>query len=252
MRSRLAKNSPRLNWTLTLSVLGLFGCASLLQGPVDNNEGSFSYGGRVLPNSLASEISTNLLEVDPAFSNTPVPALPSPGQVARDPAGLTNPVFPQETTIVPANARTIYYKIKPNDTLMQISFKFLGNPYRWREIYRLNQDKIANYNRLPHGETISIQVFNEVKVQKRGRPYPIKRGDTLVKISNWLYGTVHKWRDLWKNNPQLIRDPNKIYAGFDLYYRGKSIRDKKQTYKAPASLDPANTSPVPVPLDKST
>jgi hypothetical protein len=43
-------------------------------------------------------------------------------------------------------------------------------------------------------------------------------GDTLGKISKRVYGTVERWKEIWKNNEKLIKDPNKIYAGFTLYY----------------------------------
>ena len=46
----------------------------------------------------------------------------------------------------------------------------------------------------------------------------LRTGDTLGKISNNVYGTFSKWQSIWNNNRPLIKDPNKIYAGFTLYY----------------------------------
>ena len=43
--------------------------------------------------------------------------------------------------------------------------------------------------------------------------------NTLGTISNDVYGTTHKWKRLWENNRQLIKDPNRIYAGFYLFYQ---------------------------------
>lgn len=52
----------------------------------------------------------------------------------------------------------------------------------------------------------------------QGNPYLIRTGDTLGGISKQVYATVKKWKLLWDNNRPLIKDPNKIYAGFTLYY----------------------------------
>ena len=35
-----------------------------------------------------------------------------------------------------------------------------------------------------------------------------------------------KWKKLWENNKALIKDPNKIYAGFYLYYQ--ATEEEKQ------------------------
>jgi hypothetical protein len=110
------------------------------------------------------------------------------------------------------------YKVRPGDTLMMISFMKFGNVYRWREIYKMNQTSIADFNRLVPGQEILFADDTYAIIQKNGKPYLIKRHDTLIKVSRLLYNTSDKWRDLWQNNTQLIHDPNKIYAGFTLYY----------------------------------
>ena len=33
-----------------------------------------------------------------------------------------------------------------------------------------------------------------------------------------LSGGAINWKNIWNNNKPLIRDPNKIFAGFTLYY----------------------------------
>jgi len=114
------------------------------------------------------------------------------------------------------------YVVKKGDTLMKISFEKYGNVYRWREILNANKGKIGNYNSLPPGLTLRIHGVQYVVIERNGHPYLIRLHDTLGKISRKVYGTHSFWRELWKNNPQLIKDPNKIYAGFSLYYRDKS------------------------------
>jgi nucleoid-associated protein YgaU len=51
-----------------------------------------------------------------------------------------------------------------------------------------------------------------------GSPYLIRTGDTLGKISKNVYQTMTKWKMLWENNRPMIKDPNKIFAGFTIYY----------------------------------
>lgn len=110
------------------------------------------------------------------------------------------------------------YMVRDGDTLMKISFEKYGNVYRWREIYNANRSKIANYNRLEPGTVLNILGVEYIVIERNGQPYLIKKNDTLVKISRGLYGSSRYWKNLWDNNRQLIRDPNKIYAGFTLYY----------------------------------
>jgi nucleoid-associated protein YgaU len=51
-----------------------------------------------------------------------------------------------------------------------------------------------------------------------GNPYLIKNGDTLGGISGQVYNNRNKWRSIWDNNKPLIKNPNKIFAGFTIYY----------------------------------
>lgn len=126
---------------------------------------------------------------------------PQKGPSSRRPAGATEK-----------------YKVKNGDTLMKIAFEKYGNVYRWREVYNTNKSLITDYNNLVPGTVLTIAGVEYVVTLKNGKPYLIIRNDTLVKISNSLYGTPSGWRGLWYNNPQLIHNPNKIYAGFTLYY----------------------------------
>jgi len=139
------------------------------------------------------------------------------------------------------------YVVKPGDTLMKISFESYGNVYRWREILNSNKAKIANYSVLTPGTELTINGVNYVVIDRNGQPYLIVRNDTLGKISRKIYGTNSFWRELWKNNPQLIHNPNKIYAGFTLYFRDKSeldaaIHTTQKTGSLPSRRVPATNS----------
>lgn len=119
------------------------------------------------------------------------------------------------------------YKVKQGDTLMKISFEKYGNIFRWREIYNKNREKIPNYNRLTTGTVLLIEGVEYVVLVKSGKPYLIRRSDTLRKIAKSLYGTEQGWKSLWKNNRDLIHNPNKIYSGFTLYYLDQPQSDSR-------------------------
>jgi nucleoid-associated protein YgaU len=111
------------------------------------------------------------------------------------------------------------YQVKKGDTLMKIAYEQYGDLYRWKEIYEANRGNIKDPNHVPPGTQLSLNGAGMVTIEHNGESYFIKRGDTLGVISNDVYGTIRKWKKLWENNRQLIKDPNKIYAGFYLYYQ---------------------------------
>lgn len=114
---------------------------------------------------------------------------------------------------------TVKYTVKYGDTLMKIAFEKYGDLYRWREIYDANKEKVRNYSFLPIGAVLQIYGVDYVVIERNGKPYLIKRNDTLLKISKGIYGSPSHWKDLWDNNRQMVHDPNKIYSGFTLYYK---------------------------------
>lgn len=114
---------------------------------------------------------------------------------------------------------TTTYKVKRGDTLMKIAFEFYGDYSKWRNIYNTNRALIGTPETMPTGITLTINdVKDDVQVARNGNAYVIQPEDTLKSISMDLYGTTAKWQSLWHNNPQLIKDPNKIYHGFTMYY----------------------------------
>lgn len=111
------------------------------------------------------------------------------------------------------------YTVNGGDTLMKIAFEVYGDLYQWRHIHEMNRDKVQDPNRLTKGMVLMIdKPASPVQIERNGEAYLIKTGDTLGSISNEVYGTPGKWRTLWENNRQLIKDPNRIFAGFTLYY----------------------------------
>jgi nucleoid-associated protein YgaU len=112
------------------------------------------------------------------------------------------------------------YTVQKNETLMMIAFKLYGDYSKWRELVSYNKDLLAGSSKVKEGMEIKfLTPDSEFIWNPAGLPYLIRTGDTLGGISGNVYGTVQKWRSLWDNNRPLIKDPNRIFAGFTIYYR---------------------------------
>lgn len=139
------------------------------------------------------------------------------GDATSVPSGEAVAAAPVESKPAPSGDAS-GYRVKKGDTLMKIAFEQYGDLYRWKEIYESNRANIKDPNHVPPGTQLTLNGAGMVTIERNGESYLIKRGDTLGVISNDVYGTTRKWKKLWENNRQLIKDPNKIYAGFYLYY----------------------------------
>lgn len=110
------------------------------------------------------------------------------------------------------------YTVQKNETLMMIAFKLYGDYGKWKELASQNRDALKGSTTTRTGMTLSYMAPAEEFIwNPQGNPYLIKTGDTLGLISKEVYATVKKWKLIWENNRPLIKDPNKIYAGFTIY-----------------------------------
>ena len=130
-------------------------------------------------------------------------------------SSLENPA-PATTAVVGTEKQ---YTVQKNETLMMIAFKIYGDYRRWKEIANLNTGSLNGNSTVKSGMVLNyIAPSEEFVWNPEGSPYLIKSGDTLGTISKEVYTTTTKWKLLWENNRPLIKDPNKIYAGFTIYY----------------------------------
>jgi nucleoid-associated protein YgaU len=110
------------------------------------------------------------------------------------------------------------WTVTNNETLMIIAFKIYGDYDKWKELARLNRGKLGSSYHLSTGMKLKYNAPSEPFVwNPEGNPYLIRMGDTLGRISHTTYGTKKYWNNIWQNNKPLIKDPNKIFAGFTIY-----------------------------------
>ncbi len=122
-------------------------------------------------------------------------------------------------------SETSHYTVKSGETLMQISFKLYGDISKWKTLRELNQTTLSDGN-VRKGMKLKYYVpETPFSWSPAGTPYLIKNGDTLGTISNSVYQTPKKWKTIWENNKPLIKNPNKIYAGFTLYYLTEGLAE---------------------------
>lgn len=193
------------------------------------------------------------LEPDPNASPMPDMAAndavpPAPTEAPTQDAFSTPPPAAEATSGEPGQ-----YTVRKGDTLMKIAFETYGDFKQWRKILAANQDKITDPNRIPSGLVLNVEKpANGFQPEQNGEKYEIKKGDTLGTISREVYGTPKKWKKIWENNKQLIQNPNKIYAGFHVYYTfgPEDEQEKKQAESTPLASSSSNGTGMSAPSDQ--
>ena len=137
------------------------------------------------------------------------------------------------------NTDGVKYIVKKGDTLMKIAFINYGDLYRWKDILEANRNVITDPNHIPPGTELQLSGTGIIKDERQGEQYLVKHGDTLQTISHDVYGTSRKWKKIWENNRQYLKNPNQIYAGFYLFYLPESHDPRSP---AAAELPAANPS----------
>jgi nucleoid-associated protein YgaU len=163
--------------------------------------------------SVVAEAPAESLE-EPASTTESVSALTEDSTQSLEGAA---PVISNDTSSMGGSEKT--YTVQKNETLMLIAFKLYGNYERWKELANYNQGALNGSTNLKEGMVLKYNAPAEEFVwNPAGLPYLIRTGDTLGKISGSVYNDQKKWKLIWNNNKPLIKDPNKIFSGFTIYY----------------------------------
>ncbi len=146
------------------------------------------------------------------------------------------------------------YKVKSGDTLMKIAFSLYGDISRWKDLFDWNRGKLSKANQLKRGMTLQYEPpLQPFQVQEHGQSYLIKQGDTLAGIADEVYGRQAKFRKLQKFNADLIKNPNRIFAGFTIFYditqqemsEAEARRKEKMAQQGQPAANPAANAPAP-------
>ncbi len=195
------------------------------------------------PDALA-QAPTDLPANSPSFE-----APPSMNEQAAAPVEPAAPVASAPSE--PTGGGAALYEVKPGDTLMKIAFMVYGDVYQWRKVLDANSDRISDPARLVKGTQLRVDNAANETYYDGFEKYLIKSGDTLGYIANDVYGTKSKWKDLWKMNDGLVKDPNRIYAGFFLRYTAGSAPLASES-GTEAVRNPSSFQEAKIPADGTT
>jgi nucleoid-associated protein YgaU len=166
------------------------------------------------PNESPSTEPTEMAATEGAPAEAPVM---SDAPVVEEVNNISNESTPVISEVSAGGEKT--YQVQKNETLMMVAFKLYGDYSKWKELASQNSDVLNGSTIVRAGTTLKYTApAQEFVWNPEGLPYLIRTGDTLGTISTSVYQTSKKWKIIWNNNKPLIRDPNKIFAGFTLYY----------------------------------
>ena len=203
-------------WLVILS-MGLVGCSGSKSAQTVSQETpqiELSDADEFIENPNEEPATEPTEATEPQVADAPAvedsaPEITSEAEVDAEPVVSSNYAGGSERT----------YAVQKNETLMMIAFKLYGDYAKWKELANYNSEALKGSTVVREGMSLKYMAPAEEFVwNPQGLPYLIRTGDTLGIISNNVYQTTKKWKSIWNNNRPLIKDPNKIFAGFTLYY----------------------------------
>ena len=232
-------------WNIAVIALMLCGGAACSSSKPDGDESS------EVPTAEAATDAVPATEGN-AAEVAAAPATQAPAPVAQAGPAETPPALaPAAESAAPSStglsSDTEVYKVRKGDTLMRIAFEQYGDLFLWKKIYESNKEKIKNPNILPAGVSLTLnKPAAPVDLGQSGDKVKIKKGDTLASIAKDIYGTGKRWKKLWEQNKKLITNPNKIFAGFFVYYSlTPEEKQKAEELKATAGGSLAKSAATP-------
>ena len=255
---------------IVLLAFAVTGCSSSKRSSDDDDDQASADAGTDAVPAASAEADSSAPDQTMASADTSADAKDTgatPGRISSDASDPSSPAAQapanaSETASAPpveATAPVVAeqassgsgetYTVQGGDTLMRIAFEHYGDLYKWKEIYENNRDKIKNPNVIYPGIVLNLSSGSSLASVPTGEKYKVKSGDTLGTIAKTVYGTSNKWKELWKFNESIVPDPNKIFAGFFVYY-SKAVADEagaSAPITANQTATPDSLAPPPAP-----
>ncbi len=180
------------------------------------------------------------------------PAAPADQLTVADQGSATPSV-----SLEPAQPQFINHTVKRGETLSDIAKKYLGDPKRFQEIFKANEDDMRNPNDLrigmvlkipaPAGTTVSEPVTTPDPVENTPEVTPttpttepapaeftshtVKRGESLSSIALRVLGDSERYMEIYNANRDQMKTPNSLQPGM--------------TLRIPTAAKPTETKPDP-------
>jgi LysM repeat protein len=232
MRSRrrciMLSGNRKISLFLALVAFGFLGaCSSSPTGSEDvgSDIGAAESGadavGSIPEDMLAAEESTGGDEFTAEATPTPVeqmaPTESDPFADLKESESSDDLASLEES--MATTGETATYSVKAGDTLMKIAFTIYGDVDRWKDLKEWNSGKLKSVSQLSVGTKLKYETpVNSFSPEQLAHSYLIKKGDTLAGIADEVYGRKMKYRKLQNYNRRLIKNPNRIFAGFTIFY----------------------------------
>ena len=158
-------------------------------------------------------------------------------ELASDSAAMYSDTLPQaaedevESLSPPEEARaseSLYstsngeYVVQPGDTLAKIAKKLYGSQSQWRRLADTNS--ISNPNKIFPGDVLKYEDNDETRNYQQAlasigaETTVVQAGETLASIAERVLGKSDYWKPIWRQNIDIIPNPNMIFAGQTLSY----------------------------------
>ena len=114
------------------------------------------------------------------------------------------------------------YVVQPGDTLAKIAKKLYGSQSQWRRLADTNS--ISNPNKIFPGDVLKYEDNDETRNYQQAlasigaETTVVQAGETLGSIAERVLGKSDYWKPIWRQNIDIIPNPNMIFAGQTLSY----------------------------------
>jgi LysM repeat protein len=223
----MLRSRPKFFLLLAVLAAGIYGCSNTKPAvdageamPGDSASQADSVGS-IPEDLLANEESK---DAPAATENAPAPESDDSAKAFTD---LTEPGAADSLAVIEnGDSRAAEttgmmdtYTVKAGDTLMKVAFHIYGDIDRWKDLQSWNEGALKSKTALRKGMKLKYEAPSvPFSPDQHEHAYEIKKGDTLANIADELYGRKNKYKKLQNYNSKLIRNPNRIFAGFTLYY----------------------------------